>query len=169
MGVTNVSLASRSNEIQLADDADRVGRASIVTRRRSSDMLRAFLFLIATPALCAFTISTSPAVRIPTRRGGSQICMRAEPSPSELQKYGLTMEDMKRYGNRTPAEVANMKKWGNILKEKDTFDGDYLEKKRKNRGQPTAAADEPSQDGEKIIVAGSVVVLLAVAAVALQG
>lgn len=103
-------------------------------------------------------VPTTNALRSPHSRGA--VSLRAEPSSEELRKYGLTMDDIRQYGNRTPAEVANMKKWGRILSQKDTFDGDYLKK--------TDATVPPSESrsnaGSLILVAASTAVLAGLAA-----
>ena len=87
------------------------------------------------------------------------VIVRAEPSKEELRAYGLTMEDIRRYGNRTPAEVANMKKWGRILSQRDTCDGDFLEKA--DPAMPgTKASAMGMMDGNVLVVGVSTVVLL---------
>ena len=92
-------------------------------------------------------------------RSGTVLC-RA-PSDAELSQFGITREDLKRYGNRSPAEVANMKKWGRILSQADTFDDEYLEKAGA-AGQNAATPDSATR-GTALVVAGSTVVFAALA------
>jgi len=97
-----------------------------------------WLALLAVPAAAFAPAAAHTCHTTPVR----QVAMVGPPpSKKELDAYGLTIEDIRRYGNRTPAEVANMKKWGRILSQKDTFDGDYLGRRAAGAGtgsQPTA-------------------------------
>ena len=69
--------------------------------------------------------------------------------------------------SRTPEEIANMKKWGKILSQSDTFDGDYLKKTRMRKSDSSDASLDSS--GEKIVAAGSAVVLIGLLAAAASG
>ena len=69
--------------------------------------------------------------------------------------------------SRTPEEIANMKKWGKILSQSDTFDGDYLKKNRMRKSDESDASLD--SNGEKIVAAGSAVVLIGLLAVAASG
>ena len=46
-----------------------------------------------------------------------------------------------------------MKKWGKILSQSDTFDGDYLKKNRMRKSDSSDASLD--SNGEKIVAAGS--------------
>ena len=61
-----------------------------------------------------------------------------------------------------------MKKWGKILSQSDTFDGDYL-KKNRMRASDSSDASLDSSCGEKIVAAGSAVVLIGLLAAAASG
>ena len=51
-----------------------------------------------------------------------------------------------------------MKKWGKILSQSDTFDGDYLKKNRMRKSDSSDASLD--SNGKKIVAAGSAVVLI---------
>ena len=57
---------------------------------------------------------------------------------------------------RTPEERANMAKWGRILSQADTTDGDYL---KKVKGRPAAPATKPQSGGVVVVVVASCLVL----------
>ena len=62
---------------------------------------------------------------------------------------------------------ANMAKWGKILSQEDTFDGDYLSKRKGRRGAAPAAKSQSGGIG--LVVAASFLALAVVALLARGG
>ena len=115
-------------------------------------MLRRLLLLCCLIAQCSALVVLSP--RAPTLAVDSQRENAARAGAVQLV-------------SRTPEEIANMKKWGKILSQSDTFDGDYLKKNRMRKSDSSEASLDSS--GEKIVAAGSAVVLIGLLAVAASG
>tara|TARA_B110001452_G_scaffold263274_1_gene264481 strand:+ start:178 stop:546 length:369 start_codon:yes stop_codon:yes gene_type:complete len=79
----------------------------------------AVLLLLLHGAHC---LTSSPGVRL----------ARPHESSRHVRILAARSDDPfeRRWGNKTPEEIENMRKWGKILRTADTFDGDYLEKNK---------------------------------------
>jgi hypothetical protein len=90
-------------------------------------------------------------------------CRLAGPVQCRPQDKEISAEDRIRYGNRTPEEIANMKKWGKILSQADTFDDEYLEKGGMGVGKSSRAPTDKPGNGEGAVIGLSIVIFAAMA------
>ena len=111
--------------------------------------LLALLVALLHSASCLLPSASAPLAAAARGASGRGVAMRGDDDARWQQ----------RWGNKSPEEIENMKKWGKILSQADTFDGDYLDKgAQRSKGGGAAEGGAPS--GELVVVGGSTLVLL---------
>ena len=90
--------------------------------------MRALLSLVLSLQVAGYR----PAARSVRRSavGSRIVCRQADPDDPW----------QKRWGNKSPEEIENMKKWAKILSTADTFDADYLDKQKAGQA-PSASSN----------------------------
>ena len=90
----------------------------------------------------------------------SQRLPLAQPrGPSRHVRIACRSDDPyeRRWGNKSPEEVENMRKWGKILRKADTFDGDYLEK---NKGGELVEGTSGAAEVKALLLGGGALAVL---------